>query len=101
MRIVINMVDMNQDNTACWVLKNSTNQLKRKNRLTKTKDNQNVKRLLIEVKIHEENTQEDDDKKISFNVFQLVLPLLKLRKKENQIDGICALNEYLIEKMSF
>ena len=31
-------------------------------------------------------------------MFKLVLPLLKLWKQENQIDGICALDEHLIER---
>ena len=35
------------------------------------------KGLLIEVKMHEEDMQQFDDKKIGFKVFQLVLPLLK------------------------
>ena len=53
--------------------------------------------MLIEVKIQEEDTQQDDDKKIDFKVFQLVLPLLKLWKQEHQIDDISALNDNLIE----
>ena len=56
------------------------------------------KGLLIEFKIHEEEMQQMDDKKISLKFFQLVLALLKSWKRENQIDGMHALNNELIEK---
>ena len=48
------------------------------------------KGLLMEIKTREEDMQQMDDKKISFKVFQLVVPLLKAQKQENQIkfDGI-------------
>ena len=42
--------------------------------------------------------QQVDDKKISFKVFQLVVPLLKSWRQENQIDGMHALNDDLIKK---
>ena len=42
-KIEINAADMNQDNTAYWGLKNHMNQVKCKNRLMKTIENQNVK----------------------------------------------------------
>ena len=42
--------------------------------------------------------QQEDDKKISFKAFQLVVPLLKVWKQENQIDGMRALNDNLIDK---
>ena len=45
----------------------------------------------------EEDTQQVDDMKIGFKVFQLVLALSKLWKQEHQIDGIHALNDDLIE----
>ena len=56
------------------------------------------KGLIIEVKMHEEDAQQVDDKKNSFKIFQLVLHLLKLWKQENQMDGTHALNDDLIEK---
>ena len=53
--------------------------------------------MLIEAKTHEEDTKQDDDKKLGFKMFQLVLSLLKSWKQEHQIDGICALNDDLIK----
>ena len=41
--------------------------------------------------------QQMDDKKVSSKFFQLVTQLLKAWKRENQIDGACALNDELIE----
>ena len=55
------------------------------------------KQTLIEIKICEEDMQQMDDKKVSSIFFQLVVPLLKAWKRENQIDGACALNNELIE----
>ena len=39
-----------------------------------------------------------DDEKISLKFFQLASPLLKAWKRENQIDGVHALNNELIKK---
>ena len=65
------------------------------------KREQKFKGFLIEVKTHEEDTQQVDDKKIGFKGFQLVLPLLKLWKQEHQIYGIHEFNYSLIENENY
>ena len=64
----------------------------------KNKNESKCKGLLMEVKTHEEDMQQMDDQEISSKFFQLVVPLLKAWKRENQTYGVCALNNELIEK---
>ena len=62
------------------------------------KNESKFKGFLIEVNAREEDVQQVGDEKIASKFFQLVVPLLKAWKRENQIDGTHALNDELIGK---